>query len=295
MTEAVAHAIARVLGHAPDHVELVPTMEYNEVYRARLRDEEIFFKTHDEYPIAMESTVYARAAAGGVPVPELLHVGLDGDGFGAPFFITRAAKGVPAHTLELEPAQQRALFEDLAQCLRALHAIDIDGFGWFELQALQRGRLKGRLTDGRGTVRNDNGALDHLVANGLLDEKTAAGVRAKQGAGAELFTGSIAALLHADLGLDHVYVDPVNIRVTAIIDWGDSYAGDVVHEFVPMAVHAPDQFGMLRSAYAPTDPLFDRKVELGVLLRLVGEARWVHQRAPLSPWRLERIKELARA
>lgn len=273
----VAGEVARALGRAPDAVELIPTNERNEVYRLRLGDRAAFFKTHGADDIAIEAWAYERARSVGIPAPAVLAVDLSAARVPAPYVIVEEARGVPLSSLAGEPMANG--LHGLGRCLRALHSIEIDGFGWIDrehLRATGEARAKGRSE--REQIERDPWGLGYLVERGFLDPDEGEGIRAWILARTAAFDGAVSRLLHADLGTDHVFADPATGAVTAIIDWGDCRSGDPVWEFACMAIWERDRLPLVLASYGPDDPAFDAKLDVCVLVRLLGEARWMHER-----------------
>lgn len=294
VTEDVAGAVARALGERPASIEHVPTGEYNTVYRCELASGTVYFKAFGEEQILLDSTLYRLTAEAGVPGPELLAVEFDRTTFPEPFEIVRAAEGAMLDALR-DPFVSRDCVPDLARVLHLLHGIPVTGFGWLEADGLRSGELRARYGSESELIVKDFGALAYLTERGLIDDATTDRVRARQAEGAAMFAGGRSVLLHNDLGTDHIFVDPNTARVTALIDWGDTRLGDPVWEFASLAIHCPELMRPLADAYASEDPLFEDKLELCVLMRLVGEARWVHERWPekVDNWRHGRIRALA--
>lgn len=295
MSSAVAEVIRRALGRVPDHVELVPTLEHNEVYRVTLGDTTVYLKTHDRHRIATESVAHARAASAGVPVPELLHTDLDGDETIGPFLVTRAAEGARLDTSGCDATLRARAFAQIAEALHRLHDVPVRGFGSFEPAALERGELRGTVDDPTARLQHDPWGLEELLREGVVDPGTVELIRRKQREGVPLFRDATPSLLHADLGTDHVYVDPASGHVTAIIDFGDARTGDVVWEFAPIAEREEHNRRALVDAYAPVDPAFEEKLDLVRLLRLVSASWWLHERGLLDAPRVETLRALARA
>jgi aminoglycoside phosphotransferase (APT) family kinase protein len=98
---------------------------------------------------------------------------------------------------------------------------------------------------------------------------------------------------HGDLQPDHVLVDPATDRVTAMIDWADSGAGDFVWDFAVLTLDgAPlddllDGYGATRAQRAALDAL----LPLYSVVRLAGEAGWLAEHGFPYTDNLRRVRE----
>ena len=151
-----------------------------------------------------------------IPVPRFM--GSPQEGYPYPFNGYEILLGVTACTRVPDDAQRRALAEDLARFLRALHTIDP--------QPLRE----------RGLPQDLIGRLDPVRLN--VDEEPLEGARC---------------VVHGDLYARHLLLDSER-RLCGVIDWGDLHYGQpavdlmVVHQVIP-----PHHHDAFFAAYGPVD------------------------------------------
>jgi len=149
LAEAVLAACRRLFGDAVLGADPLRVDGNHTAFRIRLPDRACFFRADDgsgddDYMRA-ESALMARAAAQGLPVPKVLHTD-----------VSRAFSPFRFQIMELCPdppldrhhkagtLDQPGIARQLGRCLRQLHAISLEGFGFIDTDRLARdGTLRG--------------------------------------------------------------------------------------------------------------------------------------------------------
>jgi aminoglycoside phosphotransferase (APT) family kinase protein len=187
-----------------------------------------FLKASTAQDVHTEAAIIERVRAAGIPVPEVLRIGIDEQLPGRRWMITRAAVGATLQdTGRTAPTVGRTL-DDLAHCYTRLHRVTLPGYGpiaptadhavfgsWAEWQA-----------------HTLNRALDTLAARDAVREQFVKRARLLSDRFAPFLDAAPAALLHADLGDRELYVRPRTGEVTALVDWGDALIGDPLYDLV---------------------------------------------------------------
>jgi aminoglycoside phosphotransferase (APT) family kinase protein len=231
---AVSEAIRYHVGARPTQLRLVSTRPKMLVYRACFPSTTLIFKAPNPAGLArdgigLEAWCCERARALGVPAPVVVAVDTSARRFPSAFLLMEAASGHRMDTLHLPPDRERTVLHQIGGHLRALHGCRVDGYGWLDEAHFRRtGAVRGASPTWRAYVTEDvaSGAAA-LADGGALDRSTAATLRdLLTRAGAVIDAVPEGRLLHGDLGPVHVWVDPQELRVTGLIDFGDRAAGD---------------------------------------------------------------------
>ncbi len=171
------------------------------------------------HDMVREHTVMRALGATAVPVPAALLLCQDPAVLGAPFHVMSYVQG-PIARASLppgyadEPAQRRAIADELVDVLARLHAVDVDAAGLAEF-----GRPQGFLTR---QVRRWVGQWQasrsaELPALDALATDLAASVP----------DSPAPSLVHGDYRLDNVVLDPARPgQIAAVLDWEMSTIGD---------------------------------------------------------------------
>jgi aminoglycoside phosphotransferase (APT) family kinase protein len=252
-----------LLGRAADEIEPLIVLLDRATHRVTIGSERFVVKTDDDYEtVAREVVGQRRAAAAGVPVPEVVGVSEDA-------FAMRWVDGVALHE---QPAP--GAWADTGAQLRIAHDLGGGppfgtGFGGFEpeqpsWQAFFEAFAERMLRDCERDL--------------AFPADQAARIRAAVQAAAALLDAPHLAWCHGDLQPDHVLVDPATNRVAAIIDWADQGSGDVGWDVAVLTVDHDRHLDRFLAGYGAGD---DLRAALGQLLplygvvRLVGEATWL--------------------
>lgn len=171
------------------------------------------------HDMVREHTVIAALAGTAVPVPAALVLCTDQAALGAPFHVMSYVPGpiarasLPAGYAD-EPAQRRAIADELVAVLARLHAVDVDAVGLADF-----GRPQGFLAR---QVRRWVGQWHASRSADLPALDTLAGDLA-----ASVPDSPAPTLVHGDYRLDNVVLDPARPgRVAAVLDWEMSTIGD---------------------------------------------------------------------
>lgn len=234
------------------------------------------------HDVLREAELMSALRGTGVPVPDVLGIGMAGEVIDVPFFVMSYTVGPVATTRTPapldDPAERRSIGEALIDTLAALHAVDwrgrgLSGFGrpeGFNERHLRRmGRLVA-LDDGRPPAGFE-----------AIDEWLAANVPSESGS----------AIVHNDYRLGNVILGPDRPgRIAAVLDWELATIGDplldVGYFLASCPVRGEDltptaQFGtaMLEPGYAGRGELAERYAEqsgadLGNLDWYTAMAQW---------------------
>jgi aminoglycoside phosphotransferase (APT) family kinase protein len=234
----VSDILSRELG---SNVTLVPVPTYPDtiVYEANAESGRFVFKAidpdgQDRDGIALEAWTCEKARDVGVPAPRVVTVETNRTRFPSSFFIMERATGEPMEGLTLSEDQETRLLNELGSHLSALHRIKIPGFGWLDEGAFaSSGTVRGSADTWRLALLDEvPRSLEYLSEAGRLTQAEVDEVQRAIEAGAEIIEGCRdGRLLHGDIGLLHVWVDPDELRVTSVLDWGERSSGDPASDF----------------------------------------------------------------
>jgi aminoglycoside phosphotransferase (APT) family kinase protein len=250
----VAEVLERETGYKATDIEAVRTFR-TIVWRC---DDTFFVKQgtpQDNFVIEAAAHEVARSA--GVPVPPVAAITTD-------YLILGAIPGVPVHDDRLTIDHRRAALTEAGAHLRALHEIRRPGFGWAneDLSGTRRTWIE--------HIESKFGSgLEFL--DGVLGSEDIATLRdafeRRRGQIADVDAGS---LLHGDLQVDHILVDPSSGVVTSIIDWGAVSVGDPVWDIAVLSSWAPQVINRLLAGYEPDEAFRSR---LDALLQMYRACR----------------------
>ena len=209
-----------------------------------------------------------------LPIPVPRWVGTPSPGFQWPFAGYRHIPGWTADLAFLSSAERRAAAPVLAEFLRVLHSIPLEGLD------LPDDELN----------RADSARRMPLLA-GWLQELESAGIITDGRPWLRLFEANPPeppphpVPIHGDLDERHILVDEAN-RVCGVIDWGDMHAGDpaldlsLLYRFFPA-----DERDDFRRVYGPIDARTARAARLRAAFSACTLAFFAHSTddAPLLP------------
>lgn len=196
-----------------------------------------------------------------VPVPEWT-----GEFAGRPFVGYRMIPGRPVEPNDVDHYGER-LVDDLVDTISQLHRVPTDSAG---ARLGDQGRPEWWQTEYervRGRVRRD--------VLPLLDDDVADAVER----GLEAFLSDDdrpSRVVHRDLGMDHVLLDPEHGRVTGVIDFEFIAVGDPAIDFVGFRIDlGPQICRRALDAYDPDrDPRFDERVDFYAWMGAVHAIRY---------------------
>jgi aminoglycoside phosphotransferase (APT) family kinase protein len=225
--------------------------------------------------LAAAALAHRRAAAGGVPVPELLWVDLDGAAFdGRAVRVLRYLAGTHPSDVLISNEAIRRFFGSLGRTLARLHNVACEGFSsrvgsatsfptWAEYVDYRVPQIEERTTAAGGI-----GGIDHVA---LLE-------RARMVA-AEVSPVVQPRLVHRDLYLDNLLAGPDGTLV-ALLDFDLAEAWDPAVDLVKLRWQVlpalpPSAAGAFMAGYTESDglpPQFERRVWVTEVLELVNHA-----------------------
>jgi len=166
---------------------------------------------------AVDREYRVMRALGGTGVPSATMYALceDDSVIGTSFFVMEYVEGRIFWNVqlpELEPSERRAIYEELARVLAAIHSVDLGAVGLSDygrpdayVQRQVKRWTKQYLASQTADVEAMNTLIDWLPANIPDDEATA--------------------LVHGDYRLDNIIFHPTEPRALAVIDWELSTLG----------------------------------------------------------------------
>jgi aminoglycoside phosphotransferase (APT) family kinase protein len=171
------------------------------------------------HDMVREHTVLSALGGTDVPVPRTLHLCIDADVLGQPFYVMEHVVGhvcredLPPGYADA-PAQRRAVGEGLVEVLARLHEVrpdDVGLSGFGRPEGYLERQVRRWLKQWDATRLDGHQALDALGAD------LAAAVPATQRS----------AVVHGDYRLDNTILDPTAPgRIAAVLDWEMSTLGD---------------------------------------------------------------------
>ncbi len=181
----------------------------------------------------------------------------------------------PSTVVGLGPATGRGL-ESAGRRLRAVHEIEVEGYGLLTAGRDGHGPVRGREDTWADVIARPLAELPTLVAAGIVDEPLVERVRsvfARESGLLACGTGGVR--LHADLRSRHVFADQG--RLTGIIDWGDATVGDPAYEFGRYSQAGDASPALVLRGYQPDrDDDFDRRIVLYRALWSLYALVWEH-------------------
>lgn len=243
--EALVHAAT---GERVSATEKLIRGYANQVYRVTTDDgrKVIVRIAFDDRSFDAEAAAMRQARAAGVPVPEIVAV--------APITTVRgpraamvmaAASGRPL--AELEPSfsadQRAAVYTHVGAAMRVIHSVPLNHFGtvddvfaaWDDLVDAWVAACQRAAPALRGA-----GLADDEIA-GLLTQVASLRASARPSA----------VLCHGDLSTEHIFVDD-DLRVSAIIDWGQASAAEPALDLAILRMFHPDvELAWLQRGYGP--------------------------------------------
>jgi aminoglycoside phosphotransferase (APT) family kinase protein len=252
--------------------------------------------THEVDLMRTEVDFYRRAAAVGVPVPEVVYAGFDRGLIGTDFVFLSLVPGTDLHSLVegLPPDQVAAVRGQVAGLTARLHTITGSGYGY-------------PLRDSRSWQPSWRGAFGAMVDDLVADasrlsstkplpappERIAALLRRHADALDEV---TRPALVHFDLWDGNVFVQdgPDGWRVTGFIDGERAFYGDPVAELVSLSlfrIPEPELLGGIELTAGVTRRLNLYTTYLYMIMAIEGATRgWYdEERVRFEAWLAERI------
>jgi aminoglycoside phosphotransferase (APT) family kinase protein len=205
---------ARLIAGGKSNLTYVVTTGTDEYVLRRPPLGHVLATAHD---MGREYRVISALVDTAVPVPQPLLICTDESVLGAPFYLMRRVAGTVyrhrAQTDELTGVAKHQLAFDMIDTLAALHAVDPEKVGLAEF-----GHPVGFLAR---QVRRWAGQLDLSRSRDLpgIDEL-------RDRLAGTIPVSTRASIVHGDFRLDNLLVDPVTMRITAVLDWEMATLGD---------------------------------------------------------------------
>jgi aminoglycoside phosphotransferase (APT) family kinase protein len=234
----IADLIRRATGAAPARLIPIPTVPDTIVYEAELPTSSVIFKAidadgRDADGIGLEAWMCETVRRLGVPAPQVLAVDTSRSGLPSSYFIMEKAAGQPLMSLAIE--ERTPFLRQAGACLRQIHSMRLDGFGWLDEQLYRRhGTVRGSDPTWRDAILKDIPAsLAYFQHTGALEPRLIDRIeRIVEMAGPLLHRVTVGQLMHGDVGELHVWVDPQRGNITSFVDFGERSAGDPIWDIM---------------------------------------------------------------
>ena len=297
-TAAVQELIQRHLGTEPLSAVKIAQASGRRVFLVRLAKRRVVLKVLDSRVSRAVSCSFAveRLAEVGVPTPATLAFGTDGGAFQNPFLIQEYAPGIPADRwiLELKPTREEVatVLANLGSLLRKIHSVATAG-GWGSLDDQGRGFFRSwpkylyhHKSDSEAKVFE----MAFLRRSGLLSEEEIDQIRELFQSRELDFKRLEPRLLHNDVTLKNVLVDPRSLEITAILDLHNALAGDPPFELARFYYfnRGRGYYRPLLEGYGDLEPDSLRRVRLYLVYVLLEKLEWLKDKRTRFPGRLER-------
>lgn len=252
----VSRLVQRRFGERPRGLQALGGGLNNHVYQLQAAGQSLVVRLHqDPAKLAVyrkEAWAMGQARKAGVPTPEVLEVGQEGE---HPYMVLRLVDGIPG----THWADGNAVLRQLGQIAARLHQVATQGFG--------PGVGAGGRT-GQDSWTHWADFLDHGLKVGerlgMLDRVNALPRPAR-----DALTATLAqmrrwsrrpVLQHGDLRLKNVIVSPQDGRIVALIDWEDCLSAPPPHWDLAIALHdlGPDGKEVFLEGYGLSAARFTR-------------------------------------
>jgi len=270
--EEVRSVVERVVGRTPMSMDRVVNGYDNEVYRVGLdgaREVFVRIRRQGEGEFNDEAWAMRRAAAVGVPVPEML--GIDrvstDDGERSVMLLASAPRRALETIDTLSDADRLVVMVSLGQLLKRLRSVRMPGMWrpgadgtWPTPDELRRYYIRDRLAE-----------RPELEQAGLTAAEIDLTFHTLQFFSGDADGGPV--LCHGDLNPGHVFIGD-NLRVSCLIDWGMWHAGSQLGELAYIWKTFGDEglVGTLSGlgGGSMTDPAFRRLIAESLAQQQIG-------------------------
>lgn len=192
--------------------------------------DELIMKVNDHPSAAAEQRVVDRVRSAGVPAPEIIDTGTDSRFPGRRWIIMRRVPGTSWDASAADDAEVGTVLADVAQLLLIMRELTCPGYGWIDPDG------NGRSADWWKWLQDQITDRTHQLGGRLPPGFGPAATETIDRIAATPVNGSI---LHGDLGLSHVFVDPHTHRVIGLIDWSNAVIGDPLYDLATFAMGGP--------------------------------------------------------
>jgi aminoglycoside phosphotransferase (APT) family kinase protein len=251
----------RLLGGTPDRVEPLVQWDHKAAYRCDVGGESFVCKVDIQIAeIRREVDGLVRAAAAGIPVPEVVATG-EGE------LAMRWVEGTA-----LTSGSPSDWWRSAGRELRRVHAVnplDMRPGGGFS---------PARDTWAAAIEAEADEELARWADEGWLDAAAVARIREAITNAHDSLIAAPPSWYHGDLQPDHILVDAATGDVAAIIDWSDQGRGDAAWDLTVLTLDDLEHLDAVLDGY-DTDPAererLTRMLPFYRLVRWLGEARWL--------------------
>jgi aminoglycoside phosphotransferase (APT) family kinase protein len=189
----------------------------------------LLLKSNGDRSTVAEELVLRRVREAGVPAPEVIDRGTDSRLPGGRWIVMRRMPGAGFAPREATEVQVATTIGDVAHHLTTVRDVRLPGWG----------RVG---EDGRGASESWPAWLRHFVDEAIaqLHGRVPASVAAAaHRAIDDIPAPAQGSILHGDLALSHLLVDPRTGQVTGIIDWADAIIGDPLYDVATFSMGGP--------------------------------------------------------
>jgi Ser/Thr protein kinase RdoA (MazF antagonist) len=289
--EHIVEEIARQEVARDVTLSAIPTYPDSIVYEVAADRGSWIFKAmephgRDRDGIALEAWSCERAREVGVPAPRIHSLDTSCSRFPSSFMMMEKASGECLERLALPQRDLETALRELGSLMRALHEIEIPGYGWldesyFRTTGVARGSSD---TWYEALFGPTSESIEYLARTDALSADEVEQITTLVERWTPLLDPRPASrLLHGDLGLVHVWFDPEAMRISGLIDFGERMSGDPVYDFCDLDLK-PYLLAQVIAAYygeAPAPEGFHDRVWLYAFARSIPWAMKWHKRGHL--------------
>ncbi|GAB3981454.1 hypothetical protein GCM10027615_62130 [Plantactinospora veratri] len=177
-----------------------------------------------------------RARSAGIPAPEVVTHRLSTDVVDTAFIVMRVLPGEPTRDLEV--------WRQAGRSFRAVHDIDIPGYG-----ALSVGQeeVRGRHESWHDALDSVLARVPDLVTGGVLTVELGGHLDQAIRSSGIMTYREPGVMLHRDLKPQHVFAD--RAQLAGVIDWGDVGVGDPMLDIARVSMAGPDILSAFLDGY----------------------------------------------
>ncbi|MBW3588095.1 MAG: aminoglycoside phosphotransferase family protein [Actinobacteria bacterium] len=290
--EDVVREIARQEIAGDASLTPIPTYPDSIVYEVAVDGLTWIFKAmepngRDRDGIALEAWSCDRAREAGVPAPRIHLLDTSCSRFPTSFLMMEKASGESLERLALSERDLGSALRELGSLMRALHEIEMPGYGWldetnYRSEGVARGSSHTWDDALFGTVPE---SIEYLARTAALSANEIEQiVTLIQRATPLVEPHPASRLLHGDLGLVHVWLDPETMSISSLIDFGERMSGDPVYDFCDLDLEPHLLTYVVGEYFGETPPPedFHDRVWLYAFARSIPWAMKWHERGHLQ-------------
>lgn len=245
--ERIAPAVIASLGCDVVSVEPVAGSVANQDFRIELADgRRVFVKVGPPAELTAEAWAIGRAAAAGVPVPQVVA-----------YEEGTSASPLPFLVIELLPSDEdliTGVLHAVGAAMKTAHTIEVGGYGSAKVvgDPLDPDSVSGQYGTWSEFVESILADVGQLVRVDLLTAGHSVRIRRwAETMGSSPLATAVGVLLHADLKRQHILA--VDGALTGIIDWGDASVGDPAWDLARASMMDPTDYQAVADGYPGAD------------------------------------------